>query len=218
MEMRIFQMPLVRSKHEKGFNSSSSLQVPKVVFVGYKMEISSFLSVAMAATSTSNPSGPSFSTSGLKTPFFLYNTALACIVYLCLLSRKIYRLPEKVRVCWLRNGNFFPLFFSFFLFYSYSTCLQPPAEVVPKGWSFNLRPRDKKSSKAQKSTSYMCLLHTQKVLLAWSCLQWWLSLESSTIPLVRAFIHKPGDFSSFVLPVPVMKSIVQIHEGAELPE
>lgn len=55
--MRIFQMPLVRSKHEKGFNSSSSLQVPKVVFVGYKMEISSFLSVAMAATSTSNPSG-----------------------------------------------------------------------------------------------------------------------------------------------------------------
>lgn len=53
--MRIFQMPLVRSKHEKGFNSSSSLQVPKVVFVGYKMEISSFLSAAMAATSTSNP-------------------------------------------------------------------------------------------------------------------------------------------------------------------
>lgn len=67
MEMRIFQMPLVRSKHEKGFNSYSSLQVPKVVFVGYKMEISSFLSVAMAATSTSNPLGSSFSTSGLKT-------------------------------------------------------------------------------------------------------------------------------------------------------
>lgn len=168
--MRIFQMPLVRSKHEKGFNSSSSLQVPKVVFVGYKMEISSFLSVAMAATSTSNPSGPSFSTSGLKTSFFFYNTALACIVYLCLLSRKIYRLPEKVRVCWLRNGNFFSLFF-FFSLQHISTCLQPPAEVVPKGWSFNLRPRDKKSSKAQKSTSYMCLLHTQKVLLAWSCLQ-----------------------------------------------
>lgn len=152
MEMRIFQMPLVRSKHEKGFNSSSSLQVPKVVFVGYKMEISSFLSVAMAATSTSNPRGPSFSTSGLKT-FFFY-TVLACIVYLCLLCRKIYRLPEMVRVCWLRNGIFF--------FFYYSTCLQPPAEVLPKGWSFNLRPQDKKSSKAQKSISCMCLLHTQK--------------------------------------------------------
>lgn len=88
-----------------------------------------------------------------------------------------------VRVCWLRNGNFF-------LFFYYSTCLQPPAEVLPKGWSFNLRPRDKKSSKAQKSISCMCLLHTHKMLLAWSCLQWWLSLESSTIPLVRAFIQK----------------------------
>lgn len=104
-------MPLVRSKHEKGFNSSSSLQVPKVVFVGYKMEISSFLSVAMAATSTSNPLGPSFSTSGLKTSLFFFHTVLACIVYLCLLCRKIYRLPEKVRVCWLRNGNFFYIFF-----------------------------------------------------------------------------------------------------------
>lgn len=156
MEMRIFQMPLVRSKHEKGFNSSSSLQVPKVVFVGYKMEISSFLSVAMAATSTSNPLGPSFSTSGLKTSLFFFHTVLACIVYLCLLCRKIYRLPEKVRVCWLRNGNFF------YIFFWYSTCLQPPAEVIPKGRSFNPRPQDKKSSEAQKSTSYMCLLHTHE--------------------------------------------------------
>lgn len=64
-----------------------------------------------------------------------------------------------------------------FFFFYYSTCLQPPAEVLPKGWSFNPRPQDKKSSKAQKSISCMCLLHAQKTLLAWSCLQWWLSLE-----------------------------------------
>lgn len=66
-----------------------------------------------------------------------------------------------------------------FFFFYYSTCLQPPAEVLPKGWSFNLRPQDKKSSKAQKSISCMCLLHAhkKKPLLAWSCLQWWLSLK-----------------------------------------
>lgn len=45
MEMRIFQMPHVRSKHEKGFNSSSHLQVPKVVFVGYRDGNLSFFSL-----------------------------------------------------------------------------------------------------------------------------------------------------------------------------
>lgn len=73
--MRIFQMPHVRSKHEKGFNSSGSLQVPKVVFVGYRDgNLSSspppafFLSrIAMAATNAHISQGLSFSTSGLKT-------------------------------------------------------------------------------------------------------------------------------------------------------
>lgn len=147
-------MPLVRSKHEKGFNSSSSLQVPKVVFVGYKMEISSFLSVAMAATSTSNPRGPSFSTSGLKTFFFTqsWHAQSICVYYV----GKYTGFQKWFVFVGLEMEIFF-----FFFFY-YSTCLQPPAEVLPKGWSFNLRPQDKKSSKAQKSISCMCLLHTQK--------------------------------------------------------
>lgn len=42
----------------------------------------------------------------------------------------------------------------------------------------------------------MSITHTKKMLLAWSCLQWWLSLESSTIPLVRAFIQKSWYFQA----------------------
>lgn len=189
MEMRIFQMPLVRSKHEKGFNSSSSLQVPKVVFVGYKMEISSFLSVAMAATSTSNPPGPSFSTSGLKTfyYFFFFNTVLACIVYLCLFCRKTYRLPEKVRVCWLRNGNFF-----FRSAHAYSHQQKLSLRAGLSTWGL-----ETKSLAKHKKAYPMCVYYTHKKMLrAWSCLRWWLSLESSTIPLVRTFIHESWYFQA----------------------
>lgn len=146
----------------------------------------SLLSVAMAATSTSNPRGPSFSTSGLKTFFY---TVLACIVYLCLLCRKIYRLPEMVHVCWLRNGNFF-LFFITAHAYSHQQKFSLRAGLSTWGL--------KTKSLAKHKKAYpVCVYYThKKMLLAWSCLQWWLSLESSTIPLVRAFIQKSWYFQA----------------------
>lgn len=54
-----------------------------------------------------------------------------------------------------------------------------------------------KSLAKHKKAHPICVYYTHtKTLRAWSCLQWWLSLESSTIPLVRAFIHKSWYFQA----------------------